>query len=254
MTMSGHEEFNGRHILLDSRAMGRRVHLWCFGHYGPPLVVFPTAGGYAHEWQLHGMVETLGGFLRAGRLKLYCPETNVSAAWLGESHPVEVRVERHLAYARFVEEDLLPFIDADCQTANIPVMSAGASLGAYYASLFTLRMPQRFRWALCLSGRYEISYFLGGYSDARVDANNPLMLARTLDGEPLAALRQHGRLTLVCGRGPYEERCIDETLAMAELCQERGIPHDRDIWGHDVAHAWSWWQRQAYFHLAQRLA
>ena len=27
------------------------------------------------------------------------------------------------------------------------------------------------------------------------------------------------------------------------------IRHERDLWGHDVAHEWAWWSRQARFHL-----
>ena len=61
--------------------MGRSVHVWCFGHYGHPVVVFPSAAGFAHEWQAQGMVEALEPMIQAGRIKLYCPESNVAEAW-----------------------------------------------------------------------------------------------------------------------------------------------------------------------------
>ena len=38
-----------RHLMLPSPAMGRRVHLWCYGETGRPLLVFPSAAGIAHE-------------------------------------------------------------------------------------------------------------------------------------------------------------------------------------------------------------
>jgi esterase/lipase superfamily enzyme len=36
---------------------------------------------------------------------------------------------------------------------------------------------------------------------------------------------------------------------MAGLLAERGISCDLDVWGHDSAHDWSWWQRQIAHHL-----
>jgi esterase/lipase superfamily enzyme len=36
---------------------------------------------------------------------------------------------------------------------------------------------------------------------------------------------------------------------MARLLQDRAIPHELDVWGHDVAHDWPWWQRQLAHHL-----
>ena len=35
------------HERIPSRAMGRPVHLWRYGHFGPPLLVFPSAAGFA---------------------------------------------------------------------------------------------------------------------------------------------------------------------------------------------------------------
>ena len=68
---------------VQSPQLGRAISLWSYGHWGPPLVVFPTAAGFAHEWEAQGMVEALAPWLEAGKLKLYCPESNVAEAWIG---------------------------------------------------------------------------------------------------------------------------------------------------------------------------
>ena len=70
-----------KHELVPSQAMGRKLHLWRYGHYGTPLLVFPSASGMAHEWEAHGMLDALGDFIEQGRLKLYCSESNVAEAW-----------------------------------------------------------------------------------------------------------------------------------------------------------------------------
>ena len=59
-------------------------------------------------------------------------------------------------------------------------------------------------------------------------------------------------LTLVCGQGAFEEGCIEETIALGKLLDQKGIPAQTDIWGHDSAHQWPWWRKQAVYHLNRK--
>ena len=45
------------HHLIDSPQLGRQMHVWQYGHFGPPVLVFPSAAGFAHEWHAQGMIE-----------------------------------------------------------------------------------------------------------------------------------------------------------------------------------------------------
>ena len=56
-----------------------------------------------------------------------------------------------------------------------------------------------------------------------------------LEGEHLTRVRDNTHLTLVCGQGQWEEGCIEETQAFANVLEAKGISHYRDIWGHDVS-------------------
>lgn len=237
---------------VDAPQLGRPQSLWSYGHWGYPLLVFPSAAGFAHEWEAQGMIEALAPWIDSGRLKFYCPESNVAEAWTRRENDPAWRIQRHLAYERWVLETLVPKIREDCRTPDIPIFVAGASLGASYAALFALRHPETFRWALCLSGRYEMTHFTNGFVNLDVYLNSPLAFVPNLAGEALERVRRHTHLTLVCGQGPYEEGCIEETQALADLCARKQIPHDRDIWGRDSAHDWNWWRRQAYYHLTRR--
>ncbi|MEM7166653.1 MAG: alpha/beta hydrolase-fold protein [Planctomycetota bacterium] len=240
-----------RHEMLECSSMGRRVHVWCYGHWGVPVVAFPTAAGFAHEWERQGMVSTLGHLIGSGRIKLYCPESNVAQSWTNKEDDPRTRVQRHQAYEGFVTHTLVPWIRSECG-ANIKMSAVGASVGGYYAANFALKYPEVFEYALCLSGRYDITEFTNGYSDNDVYFNNPLAYLPNLEGEALEHVRNNTHLSLVCGQGPYEEGCIEETQALADLCVEKGISHTRDIWGRDVAHDWGWWKRQTLFHFHQR--
>ena len=240
-----------RHELLPSEPMGRRMNLWCYGHWGAPLVVIPTAAGFAHEWEAQGMLDALADSINGGRLKLYCPESNVSQAWTNkEIHPAE-KALRHQAYEQFVVGELVPWIRLDCVAPEIPVAVTGASLGGYYAANFALKFPEVFHYALCLSGRYDITHFTGGFSNTDVYFNNPLAYVPNLQGEHLERVRRNTHLALVCGQGPWEEGCIEETIALAAVLAAKDIPYERDLWGHDVSHGWAWWQRQARLHLGK---
>ena len=238
-----------RHEMIESSAMGRRVHLWAFGHWGAPLLVFPSAAGFAHEWDRQGMVDVLAPLINGGKLKLYCPESNVSQSWTDRETDPRLRIRHHMAYEQFILHDLVPAIRRDCNSADIRIATSGASLGAFYAANFALKHCEIFHYALCLSGRYQATYFTGGFSNTDIYFNNPLAYVANLENEHLDRVRNNTHLTLVCGQGQWEEGCIEETQALADLLAAKGIPHYRDIWGYDVSHDWNWWKRQAWLHL-----
>jgi esterase/lipase superfamily enzyme len=227
--------------------------MWQYGHFGPPVIAFPTAGGYAHEWQAQGMVEALGDLLRAGRLKLYQPETNISRTWTADGEPAD-RLARHAAYERFVVDELAAYIEQDCNSPGIPIGLVGASMGALYATNLSLKHPERFNRAVCLSGRYATRAFIGAYDGLDAYYSTPLDYVWNLAGEALERIQSHTHLTLVVGRGPHEGRCIAETAALARACARVGVPHHLDVWGTEVAHSWTWWHRQARLHLSQLAA
>src|SRR5687768_5818715 len=148
-----------RYLRIPSRHLDRRVHLWTFGWWGTPVLVFPTSSGMAHEWQASSAVDALQPLIDAGKIKLYCPESNVSQTWMSDDHPREW-LARHEAYERFVTDELVPWIREDCGSPHVRLATAGASLGGLYAANAALKYPDIFEWALCLSGRYQADRFL----------------------------------------------------------------------------------------------
>jgi esterase/lipase superfamily enzyme len=186
-------------------------------------------------------------------MKLYCPESEACRSWTAMDRPVGERLAQHAAYERFIKHELVPFIEEDCHTPGVRIGLAGASLGATYAALFALKTPHRFPWALCLSGRYRTTPMLHGQGGEDAYYNDPLAFVPNLSGEALARVRGQTHLTLVVGRGPHENRCIDETVALSRALRGRGIPHTLDVWGQDVSHEWVWWRRQLRHHLGGAL-
>ncbi len=242
-----------KHEMLPSEAMGRPMHLWRFGHFGVPLLVFPSASGMAHEWDAHGMVEGLADYLEAGKLKLYCSESNVAEAWTRKENDPAWKIQRHMAYESYVVNELAAFIREDCRSPRIPIAVTGTSLGAFYAANFALKFPETFHYALCLSGRYDTTWLTKGFNNQDIYFNNPMAYVPNLNGDHLERIRKHTHLALVCGQGKWEDGNIEDTEALAALLEAKGISHERDLWGHDVSHGWEWWKRQARFHLEKSL-
>jgi esterase/lipase superfamily enzyme len=242
-----------KHELVPSREMGRRVHLWRYGHYGSPLLVFPSASGMAHEWDAHGMVAALGDFIEQGRLKLYCTESNVAEAWTRRETDPAWRIQRHRAFEAYVAGELVTFIREDCRSPDIPIAVSGTSLGAFYSANFALKFPETFRYALCLSGRYDISWLTNGFHSEEIYLNNPMAYVPHLDGAQLERVRHNTHLVLVCGQGKWEDGNIEDTEAFASILAAKGISHRHDLWGHDVSHEWVWWKRQVRHHLSSFL-
>jgi esterase/lipase superfamily enzyme len=239
-----------RHRLLESQDLGRRVHLWTYGQAGRPLIVFPSNAGVAHEWKQGGMIDALAPLLAAGRVKIYCPETNVSKSISG-SGSIAYRMAHHRAYERFVMNTLVPFIREDCRMPRARMVATGCSVGALYSSMFVLKHPETFKQALCLSGRYRTSRFFNNASNEDVYLNDPLAFVPNLRGAALERVRRQAHLILVVGRGAHEAGCIPETAELATVLERKGIPHHLAVWGKDSSHNYPWWQKQARLYLSQ---
>lgn len=243
-----------RDLAFYSPAVGREMRLLAFGHYGRPVIAFPSGGGQYFDFEGNGMVEAVRHLIEGGRLKLYCPESLDRESWLRDDIDPHWRAVRHGAYEDYVVKDLLPFIRRDCQDDRIAVGLVGCSLGALHAATFALKHPEAFPYALCMSGRYDLERVMGRTSgDEGVYFNNPLAFLPNVHGEALERLRRHAHLTLVCGRGAWEEKCLRDTERLAAILREKGVSCELDLWGEDVEHHWFWWRRQIAHHLGRAL-
>jgi esterase/lipase superfamily enzyme len=242
-----------RYEKIYSPAIGRDVQLLAFGHYGPPMIAFPSGGGQFYDFEDNGMVGAVAHWLEAGMVKLYCPESLDHESWLNHGADPRWRAYRHNAYQDFIVSDLVPAIRHDCRDPEIKVALAGCSLGAFHAANFALKFPHVFNYALCMSGRYDIEEVCGRSDSMDVYFNNPLAYMAHMQGEALDRLRSNTHLVLVCGQGAWEDKCLAETHRLADLLVAKEVSHERDIWGHDVEHHWYWWRKQIAHHFEKAL-
>ncbi len=90
-----------------SKHLGQQVRIMRWGHFGQPVLVFPTAGGDAEEVERFKLVEVLAPFLDAGRIKLYSCDSVAGKAWFsGGGSPRHCSRVQNL-FDSFVAEELL---------------------------------------------------------------------------------------------------------------------------------------------------
>ncbi|MEM8861792.1 MAG: alpha/beta hydrolase-fold protein [Chloroflexota bacterium] len=242
-----------RHEKIYSHALNREMDVLAFGHYGDPIIAFPSGGGQFYDFENNDMISAIRPLIEAGKIKVYCPASVDNDSWLNSQMDVYWRGATYNGYQNFLLENLVPTIRFDCKSVDIKIGLVGCSLGAYHAVNFSLKFPHIFNYALGMSGRYDLEKIIGfSTGDEGVYFNNPVAYTANLNGDPLNHVRHHAHISLVCGQGAWEDKCLDETHRLANLLEEKGIRHERDIWGHDVEHHWFWWRQQIQLHLGKR--
>ena len=223
-----------------------------YGHYGRPVLVFPSEQGRAEDFENNGMLDAVDGLMSDGRVKFYCVDSADGYSWSDRSVPTEERARRHGRYESWVIEQVLPWISADCGGAG-EFVSLGCSLGAFHAANFALKRADLFPLAMCFSGNYDPStWHSWGEQGAATYFNNPMSYVANLHGEHLDWLRSRVSLLLVVGQGAWKvdpTGALPSTQAFADRLAGKAIRHELDIWGYDVPHDWPSWRAQLAHHL-----
>ncbi len=221
-----------------------------YGHWGRPVLVFPSEAGKAGDYEANGMVHAVADLLDAGRVKLYCVDSYDAASWSDRSLPLEERARRHGAFESWILDQVVPFVHGDCD-GPIGLLTTGVSMGAFHAANFALKRADLFPLAICLSGVYDLSVLGWGERGTSFHLNNPLWSLGAAEGEHLDWLRSRLSLLLVCGQGMWEDTtgALESTKAFGALCAAKGLRVETDLWGHDVPHDWPSWRAQLAHHL-----
>ncbi len=239
-------------IELEAPGLDRPGTVIRYGHWGRPVVVFPSEQGRAWDYESNGMVGAVADLIDAGRVKLYCVDSFDHVTWSDRSIPLEERARRHQAYAGWVAGPVMDLVAGESGGIREAV-ATGCSMGAYHALNFALTRADLFPVAICQSGSYDPArwHAWGERGDAAYFAN-PTDYVPNLHGDHLAWLRSRVQVLLVVGEGPWETQpteSLPQAKQMSALLAEKQIPHELDVWGHDSAHDWPWWRKQIAHHL-----
>ena len=197
-----------------------------WGHFGAPVLIFPTAGGDFEEIERFELVAALSSLIDAGRIKVYSVDALAVRARLSASTNLDER------YDSYLYEDVLQRIRTDCQDQSIEPVLVGASLGAATAVRTLCGHPDGFRGTIGMSGVYSDA---SGCSKK----NATIGYVGGLSAAQLAQLKGRA-ITLGTGAGDYEKP--SESKLLADALGAKGVACRFHDWGAARDHTWSTWR------------
>ncbi len=216
-----------------------RVVRW--GHFGTPVLLYPTAGGDFEEVERFKLIHVLGDLISQGRIKVYSIDSVAGKTWLKGTDSPEYCSKVQNLFDAYIYEEVVPLIRHDCASPDIEVIATGASIGAFNAVASICRHPDAFKLAIAMSGTFDLSKYLDGKINADFYYSSPLhYLPGLADDHPqMVKLRQRFVL-LPTGEGDYEDP--GESWRVAKLLGARGVPNRVDSWGAEHHHNWNTWR------------
>lgn len=223
-----------------SERLGCEATLARWGHFGQPILIFPTAGGDAEEIERMLVIRVLGSLIEAGKVKVYSCDSVAGRAWFAREGSPQHRMWLQHQFHQYVRHEVVPAIRNDCQADDIGIWAAGSSIGAFHSVAVVCRFPDVFHRALAMSGTYNLMRFIevDEYNEEYF-VSSPREFVPTLGGRHLDVLRQRFIL-FASGDGRAEN--MGETWAMANTLGRMGIPNRVDPWGPDWHHDWPTWR------------
>ena len=236
-----------------SPRLGLDMPIVRYGRWGHALLLFPTAQADYLENERFYLIKALEPHIFAGRVQVWSIDSINKYAWMNRSVPVAESARRQALYSGYVEDEVVPHIRRCVQSSSARIAVSGASFGAFYAANAFFRRPDLFDTLIAMSGFYDLGPdYLHGYGDDNVYFNNPLSYIPGIsDPRSLELLHKYSSINILTGRGAHEAPWASERLS-ATLAR-KGIPHNLDMWGHDVAHDWPWWRKMLDHYIGGRL-
>jgi esterase/lipase superfamily enzyme len=215
-----------------------RVVRW--GHFGAPVLLFPTAGGDYEEVERFHLIRALGGLIDAGRIKVYSIDSVAGKTWLAGTHSPEYCSRVQNLFDQYVYHEVVPLIRRDCGSIDLDIVATGASIGAFNAVASICRHPDVFRLAIAMSGTFDLSKYLGGRMNQDFYFSSPVHYLPDLAAGPQLARLRERFVLLSTGGGDYEDPA--ESWRIANVLGAKRVPNRVDLWGPGYHHNWVTWR------------
>jgi len=232
-----------------SHRIDQEITLVRWGHWGRPVLVFPTAGGDAEEIERMQMIAALAPLIEGGRIKVYSCDSLAGRALAAKWGSVEARCRLLNRYEACIAEEVVPAIRTDCGGADVEIVAAGASIGAFKAVAVLCRYPWLFRAAIGMSGTYDLEGFLGFAGTEDYYLSSPMNFVPNMPPGPLLDRLRGTFAVLAYGQGRWENP--DESWRLAHVLGAKGIPNRVDPWGPEHDHDWPTWRQMLPVYLGE---
>ena len=242
--------------------MKREIHSWhspslnktmevaVYGHYGTALLLFPTAAADFLEYERFHLIDSISRQINEGKVKVFSVNSINAEGWLNQYMQPRHKAIRHQQFNEYIFNEVIPFVK-NMTSQETSIIASGASFGALHAANLFFRRPDLINGVIAMSGDYDLSTYTKGYHDEDVYFNSPIQYLPNLnDDYYLPLIKKSGHIHIVTGSGDWEQP--DASRRLSALLHAKGIPHELDIWGHDIPHDWPSWRKMLPYYLDSR--
>jgi len=231
-----------------SPRLQKDMEIVAYGHYGFAVLLFPTAGADFLEYERFQLIDAIAPLIDSGTCKVYSINSINRESWLNNEMVPSHKAIRHQQYNGYVAEEVAPFIVNDCQ-GLVPIITAGASLGALHALNTLFRRPDLFAGTIAMSGDFDLKSYTDGYYDDDVYFNSPADYVPEIKDEKILDQLRRKKIIIASGQGNYERPGAAQHFSW--ILHTKDIPHELDIWGYDMTHDWPTWRKMLPYFLGK---
>jgi esterase/lipase superfamily enzyme len=222
---------NINHIHYYSNTLGRNINLEISGHWGYPILMFPSSGGQYTQNTDFGLSASVMKYVDQGRIKLYNVETIDMLSFYDDHLDSATKIHNYELYMQFLKDELIPYIQKECNVHRIAV--AGVSFGGFHAANTAFRFPDLVSHLIAMSAAFSIRNMTPQLDDTRIYFNCPDEFMQQEEGWKF----EHMQIVLSTSDWDI---CLDKNKRMSAILNEKGITHwyDEKKW---ISHDWPLW-------------
>jgi esterase/lipase superfamily enzyme len=220
------------HISFYSHNLCRNIDVVSYGHWGLPILLFPSSMGDAFQNKNFGLIDSVSDKIEQGLIKIYCVGSIDNDSFYAKHLPPKIRISNYKLYNHFLLRELIPYFQKESKTHRIGI--GGCSFGAYHAANFAFKHPELVHFLIAMSGSFNISSFLDGYYDDDVYFNNPIAFI------PNSENWTYNHMQIVLGTSDWDI-CKEDNIQLSRILGDKQINHwyDEKKW---ITHDWPLWK------------
>lgn len=232
-----------------STRVNRNMNIKIYGHYGIPIILFPSFNKDNTEFCDGGMIDAIADYINDGKVKLFCLQSNDSETVASTSWDNNQRAYLLDQYFEYLINEVLPFVYDKNGGYCLPLVS-GVSMGASHAAIAFFRRPDLFMGILGLSGGYDVAHFFNGYMNENIYNNSPTAFLENMDkNHNYINIYNSKKMIFVCGQGNFEHLVLYSNYWLRDILNYKSINAWFDILDNNNIHDWSSWNRQMHHYL-----
>lgn len=232
-----------------STRLNRNMNIKIYGHYGVPVILFPSFNKDNTEFHDNGMIDAIADYINDGKIKLFCLQSNDSDTVASTSWDNNHRAHLLEQYFEYLIQEVLPFVYDKNGGHCLPLVS-GVSMGASHAAIAFFRRPDLFMGILGLSGGYDVAHFFNGYMNSDIYNNSPTTFLENMDrNHEYIGIYNSKKMIFVCGQGSFEHLVLYANYWLRDILNYKNIEAWYDILDNSNIHDWSSWNKQMHHYL-----